>query len=115
MTVDQQRLAALHADGKSAREIAEILGCTPRTVVRWRSITGHTVRPAPVRVSPSVKERALQLLADGCSLAEVGRTVGVDQSTVGRWFPDAPRMSSAEVVEWARFCKANKHVIGGGK
>lgn len=59
------------------------------------------------------REQARRLIEDGCSLAETARTVGVDAKTVGRWFPDAPRMTTAEVAEWARFCKANQRVLGG--
>ena len=60
------------------------------------------------------RERARLLIEDGCTLAETARSVGVDAKTIGRWFPTAPRMTPAEVAEWARFCKANQHVLGSG-
>jgi DNA-binding CsgD family transcriptional regulator len=111
MTVDTERLAALHAEGRSAREIAEALECAPRTVSRWRSRTGHNIRSAAVTYPPSTHERARRLIEDGCSLEEVARTVGTTGKTIARWFPDARRMTPTERGEWARFCKLNRHVL----
>lgn len=53
-----------------------------------------------------VREHARRLIfEDECSIAEAARTVGVDKQTVGRWFPDAPRMTRKERSEWANLCK----------
>jgi transposase-like protein len=113
MAVDLERMAALHAQGLSARDIASILGCTCRAVQRWRTRTGHNVRPAPGRHPASVRQQAGMLLEDGCSLAEAARTLGVDAKTVARWFPDAHRMTQTERGEWAAYCKKNGKVLAG--
>lgn len=111
--IDYDRLAQLHREGRSAREIATILGCTERSVSRWRTVTGHNVRPASTPYPPSVRERAARLIEDGCSLEETGRTLGIWPATIARWFPDAPRMTHAERAEWAAYCKKHGKVLAG--
>lgn len=40
-----------------------------------------------MRHPDAMRERALQLLHDGASYCEVGRTLGVHRWTVSRWHP----------------------------
>lgn len=63
-------------------------------------------------VSPDARDLAAQLIAEGCYLAEVARTVGVAKSTIERAFPDAPRMTRQERSEWANWCRSNRVKVG---
>jgi methylphosphotriester-DNA--protein-cysteine methyltransferase len=83
-----QRIAELTRQGLSAPQIAEMLGVTPRTVVRGRKATGTLVGPAPQEfwLTAEQIDRAEQLLDDGCSLVEVARTIGCTWTSVWkRW------------------------------
>lgn len=88
--------------GWSAAEIAQALGVTPRTVVRWRTLTGRrhgsTIEPLPA----VLRDRARALIEDGCSRSEVARTLGVTRTTVTRWFPEYPGWSQSEGGKFAR-------------
>ena len=77
-------------------EIAESFHVTERTVVRWRTRMGVNLREPATPHSLGDRERARQLLDEGCSRAEVGRTLGVAGRTVHRWFPDEPGWSKAQ-------------------
>ena len=87
--------------GMTAAQIAERYGVTIRTVTRWRTRLGVNHRP-PAIMHP-VSDRALveRLLDEGCSFLEAARTVGVDRSTVKRWFPDREPWSRSEVGRFA--------------
>lgn len=80
----------------SAREIAQELRVSPRTVQRWRRASGRSRGDAPVPFPVEAREFVAALVADGCSLCEAARTVGTAKKTVYRWFPDAPRWSRSE-------------------
>ena len=97
-----------HGQVATYGDIATIVGCSERAVQRWRRRTGHIVHEAPARHDPSVKRRAGQLLDDGCHPAEVARTLGICPTTVKRWFPEAHRMSRAEVAAWMRMHRQAK-------
>lgn len=72
-------------EGLPAREIAQRVGVSPRTVSRVRNDAGLGV---PRRLATeNDKLRAKQLLEEGASYAEVSRTVGFGQKEVKRWFP----------------------------
>lgn len=89
----QEQTAARRAEvvrltrlGRSAPEIAEIIGITPRTVQRHRQAAGISAGPA-IPLSAHEKERALSLLQDGASYAEVGRTLGRSEDRLQVNFP----------------------------
>lgn len=86
----------LDSEGRSAREIALILGVTQRTVTRMRARAGRLKRPATVPRPQEDRDLARMLLDEGCHIAEVARTVGVEWPTIRRWFPDAAVMSRRE-------------------
>lgn len=79
-------VAELTLLGKSAREIAEDLGVTTRTVQRDRKHMQVAKRHTP----PLTEEeyaRAEQMLNEGCSYAEVARTLKRCKGTIERHFP----------------------------
>lgn len=89
-------IARMHAAGSSAPAIARQVGCSVRTVERYRA----SLRAEPIGATPpkvAERERAAQLIAQGVHITEVARTVRVSDTTVAKWFPDAPRMTPREI------------------
>ena len=84
----RERAATLTREGRSATEIADILGVSPRTVARYRRMTGTQLGEPSPRLTDNQIELIRQLLEDGCSRAETARTVGVSPHAVRRHFPD---------------------------
>ncbi|MFV8049764.1 hypothetical protein [Mycobacterium sp. 48b] len=85
---DENRIVELTKQDQSAALIAEIIGTTKRTVQRVRSRRHATVsqRRYPHQLTAEQISTAEQLLDDGASYAEVGRTIGIDpQSVQLRW------------------------------
>jgi DNA-binding CsgD family transcriptional regulator len=70
----EEEVVRLTAKGMSATQIAERLGVHYRTVVRYRTRAG-VAQPVRNPWTESELQRCESLLADGCSLAEVARTV----------------------------------------
>lgn len=101
------KIAPLHALGLTSTEIAVRVGCSPRTVTRWRAqagVTQHLPEGAAKPVS-QVKLRAAEiLLDDGASYREVSRTVHIATHTLRRYFPGRgyTPQQSAEVAAMAR-------------
>ncbi|HWU31029.1 MAG TPA: helix-turn-helix domain-containing protein [Microbacterium sp.] len=82
-------------------EIAARFRVSTRTISRWRTHLNRNRLPAPVRRPDSDHELAKRLLDDGCSLAEVGRTVGVAASTIHAWFPGVQGWTRVQSGEYA--------------
>lgn len=80
------RVEELTRQGMSARQIADILGCTDRTVVRHRRILGIAQERHPY-LTEAMLERAAELVKDGCPHKEIARTVGCSQHSITRHFP----------------------------
>lgn len=102
-----EAIAPLHALGYSAKEIAVRVGCSSRTVTRWRSQAGvaqHLPEGAARPVSAVKLRAAAVLLADGASYAEVSRTVHIAKDTLKRHLPGYTytAQQSAEVAAIAR-------------
>lgn len=101
-TVNVNDFLRLQRSGKTANQIAESLGCTPRTVVRLRSRHGLAQpyhRPTPI--DEQWKARAKALLDDGASISEVCRTLNTTFDTVKKHFPDAG-WTPTEAAQYAR-------------
>lgn len=79
-------VALLTGEGWSAHQIAVQLGVTPRTVGRDRVILG-IAEPGPRYFTAEEDRRALAMLTDGASLAEVARTLGRSQRTIYKRYP----------------------------
>lgn len=71
----REQVALLTRKGYTAPQIAESLGISTRTVQRHRRTTGVAAE-ASVPFTEDELERARELLDDGVSYAEVGRTLG---------------------------------------
>lgn len=99
---DSDRIVALARLGWATKQIAVEVGCSTRTVQRVRLSAGvSTPPPRPWTVEELLL--AGELLADGASVAEVGRTFGrVNGGDLYRHFP-GHAWSPRECGTWARF------------
>ena len=82
----RERIAELTRQGLSARQIAEIMHLTTRSVVRARKALGIAA-PAAVHMTEDQLRRAAELLADGASYSEVARTLGRSVQCIANRFP----------------------------
>lgn len=82
----RKRVLALRADGLTTAQMAAVLGVHRSTIKRDTHAVGA---PVPNRrvLPPEVWERVEELLDDGCSATEAGRTVGVTATAVLARFP----------------------------
>jgi IS30 family transposase len=82
----RDRIASLTRQGLTAEQIAQMLDCTTRTVRRARKIRECQVY-LPRPFTPEEVARAEALFDDGCSCAEVARTLGRDPTVVWHRWP----------------------------
>jgi DNA-binding CsgD family transcriptional regulator len=104
---DHERMAYMHSQGYTAREIGAAVGCTARTVARWRASTDRSSPTPPTAIAPISEERlaqAAQMLADGASQRDTSRTLGIAPDTLHRHFPDAV-WSTRQTVTHARIVR----------
>lgn len=82
----RSRVVELTNDGKTAKDIAEILGITERSVTRHRSRAGiaRAVKPP---LTQSELDAARQLLCDGASYKDVARTIGCSSTRLAHHLP----------------------------
>lgn len=78
--VDYDVVADLTCEGLSARQIAGLLDISERQVVRIRVMTGCAAGP-PKHLSIDQIRTAERLIADGASIAEVARTIGIGEKS----------------------------------
>lgn len=90
------RFLELDNAGWSARLIAQDLGINPRTVSRWRVLSGRVKRVPRGPLPLSDHERVRELVEEGASLREAAHTVGVSEWTARMWWPDLPRWSRSD-------------------
>lgn len=84
----RQWVKALCDEGIPATEQAKVLGLSERTVQRIRrDHLGLSDAPSFRPLTEDEKRRAEQLLDDGASFREVGKTLGRNESTISRHFP----------------------------
>lgn len=98
-------IVELTKQGYSATEIASQLGITKRSVVRNRRAAGIS-RPGANLITETELAAARQLLEDGASYGEVGRTLGRSQSSIAAHLPGygwTREMSSAYALMCKRF------------
>lgn len=95
--------ARLHALGLSTREIADRLGVTPRTVLRYKHDLDIEV-PNWTPLSEEELQRAKQMLVDGYGYSETARTLGRNSSHLGILFPGygLDRIECAQRAELGR-------------
>lgn len=80
----RSRVVELSRQGMSAGAIADILGITPRSVCRARARAGIS-KPRSRLGTEDDKLRAKEMLVDGASYEEVGRTLGFAAGTIQKW------------------------------
>lgn len=85
--------------GWTANEIGKYMGVTARTVCRWRRDTGRSKGEKHV-LNLEALAQAEVLIADGCSLKEVARSVDVGYQTLLHRYPEA-RMTREQISELA--------------
>lgn len=98
------RVAELTRQGRSASDVAAILGITERTVQRDRAAKG-IAQPASRPLTATQLDRARQLLADGAPYKEVARTIGSDTTTLAKHFP-GQGWTRQQVSEWTAMLRA---------
>lgn len=91
-------IALMTRDGKTAEQIAEELNVTPRTVFRARAERGYA-KPRREFTADEI-HTAEAMFDDGCSFAEVGRTIGRATGTVAKHWPGRG-WTKAQCGEWA--------------
>ena len=108
-TERREQVTAMTRRGMTADQIAETLGITSRTVARHR-VTAGIAQAAPARVTPDQWQTAERMLDDGCSLAEIARTIGTGASTVATHYPGRG-WTKQEVGQWRAFMRrANRQL-----
>lgn len=80
-----ERAKELLANGLARKTVAAICGVSEKTL--YRHIPA-TLRPQK-HYSEREKQRARELLDDGCSFLEVARTLGCSNTSVAAWYPGA--------------------------
>jgi len=93
----EDRMRELDRAGASLAQIATAFGVTIRTASRWRLELNLQHEPAHIPRPASDRERAAELLDEGCSFEEAARTLGVTGPTIRRWFPDRSAWTREEV------------------
>lgn len=83
----RQRVVLLTQSGYTATQIAQIEQIARRSVVRIRSAAGCSQAAPRVSMTAAELRAAEELLDDGCSYVEVGRTLGFSESCIRRHFP----------------------------
>jgi DNA-binding CsgD family transcriptional regulator len=84
--IDDAEVARLTAAGRSAREIADRLGTTARTVARSRVRAGIAQDRTPALTEEQL-DTARRLLEDGAPYDEAARTIGCSRNTLAQHFP----------------------------
>lgn len=79
----------LIAEGRTRREVADVLGVHVATVDRYRREMGVPRAHADAfRWTPERERRARMFIDDECPLKEIGRTLGTDYRVIWRRFRD---------------------------
>ena len=81
-----EKVVSLTKMGFSAREISLMVGVTARQVSRDRK-RAKIQKPASVPLSEEEIEVAREMLHDGCSYTEAGRTIGRNYKALQRAVP----------------------------
>jgi DNA-binding CsgD family transcriptional regulator len=106
----RERVAQLTREGRSAVDIAALVGITKRSVVRIRSDMGLSRESSGPPMTEDERRRALDLLQDGCSYAEVARTLGRNKNVIAARWPGYSwtRTQAGEAAAMAR--RANRQM-----
>jgi DNA-binding NarL/FixJ family response regulator len=99
------RVAQLHLRGFSDTQIAQEIGITTRTVQRSKRRQGIRDREAPRLFTPEEDAIARQLLADGASYGEVGRTLGRHSSSISERYRGQSSCTPADGIRYREMLK----------
>lgn len=100
-----QQIAELTRAGYSIPQIAECLGISEATVTNHRRRAGVSQpRVAAPPMSDTELARCKQLLEDGCSYTEVGRTIGRSDRTIAKHFP-GHGYNQQQIAEYRKIVK----------
>lgn len=105
----RRQVVALTRQGRTAREIANAIGITPRSVVRHRAAAGIS-KPGPREFTARETLRAIELLEDGASYAEVARTLGRGPKAVMNNAPGYPLGDKRKAAEAASLARALRRI-----
>ena len=100
----REQAIALRREGKSRREIKEILGVGNsmlNTALRDEPAPLWTLRP---RAKDDLRVKARELRARGCTYDEIATELGVSKGSVSLWVRDMPRRGR---LSYAEFRKRN--------
>lgn len=103
------QIVTLTKQGRTAREIADQLGVTPRTVVRHRKAAGIS-KPGPREFTARETLRAIELLDDGASYSEVARTLGRGYKAVRNNAPGYPLWDKQKAAETASLARTMRRL-----
>lgn len=105
----RQMVAALTREGLTLAEIAARLDMTTRAVSRHRAALhiAHTQR----QFTADEHRRALELIADGCSLQEVALTLGRSYHTI-MWRYKYQGWTKSQTAEFNGLRKLERQVFG---
>lgn len=109
----EERLAEfidLDRRGLSARQIAEQMSVTTRTVSRWRARLDRSKGTRAVRTPDDLREHARQIVVAGGSFEDAAQTIGVSRFTVRKWFPDLPGWTKAQAGAYGVMARRLNHV-----
>jgi len=106
---DHGMIAVLTREGFKAKEIAERLDVSMRTVYRARKLT-HTAKPSCRRFTPEEIEIVEAMFADGCSYHEIGRTLGRFDATIRQKWPGRG-WTHEQIFEWQSFYARNRKAM----
>lgn len=104
----RERVVQASRRGESAASIAEREGITKRSVTRIRREVGIAQPVVAPALTPEKVAAAEAFLADGCSYAEVARTIGCGVNALKRRFPGqgwtrAESASFMQAQRWAGY------------
>lgn len=99
---DREIFKMLVEAGKSNTQIAEAMGVPLRSVTRIRRELGLSKGGPVVPYSEADRVRAQAMLQDGASKKEVSATIGVSQTALRRWFPDAKGWTPSESAQFRK-------------
>ena len=112
MTVDDRErrdrlIRRMTLAGATLAECAAEVGLSiwgVRDARRRLGIQGPPRNPLP----PDVTERARAMVDDGCSFAEIARTLAIGEATLRRHFPGRS-WTTDQVADWNRMLRAHNH------
>jgi DNA-binding NarL/FixJ family response regulator len=90
----------LTKQGWTAQQIAEHVGLCTRSITRIRVATGIAQPFTGHPLTPQEHNTAQQLLNDGASYAEIGRTLGRSDKVIATHFPGQSQWRRGQGNQW---------------